>query len=642
MKPIHAWEEGAVPDNPSFLRQAERMLPSPAKRRKTSANTSVPATEQHTDSHGRTTPTTPSRASYLSPTKASLARSHPHLVPIKAAQSLTEPRGRLLRNELLSKKGYLPSQIEKPHTTLAEESRERQIHQDPNAGLQAGHEPIIPPNIASKQSTLKQRQSSAQERLQRESGSPDPLPPPTLVKKANAAPREASRPRSDEPELPPTPVQLGLDAPPERPRGLSSSSPRGSKSGSGRRRVRVLNGQSVTSSPLKQKADQLVMHDLESELERANEAPESQLPIPQAAEEELPEELKARTKTRRHLEIELTRLKGENATLEEALNVNDLSGDMASGDSLVALLKSAARPTTSRYSEFEQEAVDKEKRYPLRNLLAPGNLQLQIKTATKVIRSQAKIIHHISLAAPSPWPSNIFSANFELITNAEDAQVEKVVWTDVLKGHRQAPGIQDELHGWMQERLKSELHRFDIGGLIWGMGQYLNASIERAKTFKALVRKYKATSDGLGSDEKDYEKEESNSKDGTLGEDEAIALSTFLTKSQLSFEAKTDADAAVTTRRSRKSAPKIIAVWKLEPTWHGDIKSVCEIAPSGIPDLAQQAVVELFERVKKVGGFEKGFGAVWDMIMNVIAEGDGGHGKDNELKKGEKKRKRFT
>ena len=619
----------------------KNMSESPAKRRKTTASSSVPATEQNTDTKSQTTPTTPTRASYLSPTKASLARSHPHLVSIKSARSLSEPRGRLLRNELLSKKGYNAPQTEKPQSMPIEISRDDRNPSEPNAERQPDEEPAILSAATSKRSALKQRQPAAQKQIPRYSDSPDPLPPPVLVQKADTAPRAASRPRSNEPDLPPTPVQLGLDAPPERPKGLSSSSPRGSKSGSGRRRIRARNGQRVTSSPLKQRADRPVMHDLESQPDMAREASESQLTDLETVAEVLPEELKSKKHTLRSLTLELNKLKEETTSQEEALNTHGRGEDAELNNSLVTILRSAAPSQTSESSIFEREVSGKESQYTFHDLFAPGNLQLKIRTATKMTKGHAKIIHYISLAAPSPWPSNIFSANFEVITDAEDARVEKVIWVDSLKGHSQALGIQDELHTWILDRLKSELHRLDIGGLIWGVGQYFIASIERAKTFRALASEYKAVSDGFEGDGEDDE-QESHSSDGTLTEDEAVALTRYLTKSQLTFEATSNSDSAMTTRRSKKAAPKIIAVWKVEPTWHGQIRSVCEIAPSGIPDSAQESIAELFERVKKVGGFETAFRAVWDMIMQVVGKGEDRDGKGNAVSKAPKKRKRFS
>ena len=549
-----------------------------------------------------------------------------------------------MRNELLGKKNFVVSDAEMPESNSIERSEDTQTDQEPILERRVAEQSNVHPQT-SKRSPLQQRQPSAQKQMRPVSHGPDPVPPqivPTLVKKSNATLRGASLPRSNEPELPPTPVQLGLDPPPDRPRGLSSSSPRGSKSGSGRRRVRALNGQSVTSSPLKQKAGRPVMHDLESQADQAREAPESQLPLPESDEEDLPEELEGKTQTLRSLRLELRKLGAEVAAVEDALNANDLSEEAANNSELLSLLKSAARPITSTNTDYEQESKSKAGDSAFNNLFSPGNLHLKTKTATRMVKGHAKIIHHVTITAPSPWPSHMFSATFEVVTDGEDACVEKVVWIDALKGHKQAPAIQDELHGWIQQRLKSELHCLDIGGLIWGIGEYIIASVERAKTFRALAKKYKPTHDGLDSDEESDDDERSESKDGSMSEDEATVLSKYLTQSQLTFEATTASDTSVTTRRSKRTAPKIMAIWKLQPTWHGEVKSICEIVPSGIPDSAQESVMELFESVKKVNGFEKAFGAVWDMVMQSVGTGEG-DGKESVATKGPaKKRKRFS
>ena len=133
--------------------------------------------------------------------------------------------------------------------------------------------------------------------------------------------------------------------------------------------------------------------------------------------------------------------------------------------------------------------------------------------------------------------------------------------------------------------------------------------------------------------------------DGKISEDGANSLSRFLTKLQLRFDANPDSESTKTTRRSKRSAPKIVAVYKLHPTWHGQIKPIWEIALSGIPDSAQASAAELFERVGKIGGFEKAFGAVWDMITHVVGKNGDGDGKRKEIETGKataKKRKRFT
>ena len=381
---------------------------------------------------------------------------------------------------------------------------------------------------------------------------------------------------------------------------------------------------------------------MESQLDIPREIPDSQMATSDNAQEEIPEELQVKRRTIRNLTLELSKLKAQTLDVEDALEANDLPEAPAKNKALIGLFKVTARTPTN--GDWQQEHDITISKSPYRELFSPGNLQLQVTTTTKMMGGHAKILHHVSLTPPSPWPSNFFNVNFEVLTDVEEVAVEKVTWVDALKGHTQSLAVQDELHSWIQSRLKSDLHCLDIGGLIWGIGQYFEASIERAKTFKALANKYRATMDDCDSDDEsdgDHEHE----INGKITEDGANSLSRFLTKSQLRFEANPDSESTKTTRRSKRSAPKIVAVWKLHPTWHGQIKSVWEIALSGIPDSAQTSAAELFERVGKIGGFEKAFGAVWDMITHIVGKNEDGDGKRKEIEAGKataKKRKRFT
>ena len=411
------------------------MLQSPAKRRKITADTSIPVTDENTNSNA--TPTTPTRASYLSPTKASLARSHPHLVSNKNGRALTEPRGRLLRNELLRNRDQHTPQTEKPQSTSTEEWKENAAAQRPVARSETATEVKSAPSAVAKPP---RPQALAQTRTSKDSASPEPVSPtiiPRLVKKsADPLTRSAPRPRSNEPNLPPTPVQLGLDPQPDRPRGLSSSSPGGSKSGSGRQRVRALNGQKVTSSPLKPKGRPPLVHDMESELDMPREVQDSQMATSDNAQEEIPEELQEKHRTIRNLKLELSKLKAETSDVEDALGANDLPEAPAKNKALMGLFKDTTRTPTN--GDWQQEHDITISRSPYRELFSPGNLQLQVTTTTKMMGGHAKIQHRVSLTPPSPWPSNFFATNFEVLTDAEEATVENVIWTDALKGHTQA------------------------------------------------------------------------------------------------------------------------------------------------------------------------------------------------------------
>ena len=80
------------------------MLQSPAKKRK--LDDSEPKSVDNA-AHDNVQPTTPTRASYLSPTKSSLSRSHPHLVARSTPRAATDSRGKSLRDEILNRKSRL-------------------------------------------------------------------------------------------------------------------------------------------------------------------------------------------------------------------------------------------------------------------------------------------------------------------------------------------------------------------------------------------------------------------------------------------------------------------------------------------------------------------------------------------------------
>jgi hypothetical protein len=482
----------------------------------------------------------------------------------------------------------------------------------------------------------------------RRTNSPDLAPSksiPRLVERPTDAARRGSNTESNESELPPTPVQLGLDAQPDRPRGLSSSSPRGSRTSTRRKRQRGLDGRVVTSSPLKPRANGPLINDMESQPDEIEEAggnsAEEQAVDPNS--EDLPEELREKTQALRNLQMELVKLKADTTEVELALGTNDLT-NISPGSSLVEIFKSTCQPANSHNTEFEQASSTERSETLYRSLFNSGNLQLHSKTVTKLVKGHAKVVHQLSLTPPYPWHSALFSANFEVVTDAEEILVEKVTWIDAMAGRRRAPGIQDEMQTWIQERLRSELHGLDVGGIVWALGQYFVSSVERATTFQTLASKFKVTNDTFAIDDESEGDpaagDEQARNDDKSTEAAALRISRYLSVSQITLEGNTD-DSAMTTRRIKSATPKIIVVWRIEPTWTGSMKSICEIAPTGIPDSAQQSVKELFDRVKLVSGVENAVEGVWEMMSHL-------KGKRGTLEEGQtngvppKKKKRFS
>lgn len=264
------------------------MEPSPAKRRKTSPLTAVAVSASNTTIRPVSQDveqTTPSRASFMSPTKASLARFNPSLLPRpKVAAAAGAPRsgqtpieqqhsriarkgrtgngsarrsqpttpmrelGGLDKTEATTMNaraataspgrttrslggGLFGAPRRRSHTPGRASSPVKAVDTNPEVNVAAS-----PPGGANTAQDIvdgqleQELQDGAARRLRRV----------TDAEKASTISDEAD---PEEPELPPTPTELGLEPPPERPKGLLFSSPS--------RRARKRKGTSVKSSPLK-------------------------------------------------------------------------------------------------------------------------------------------------------------------------------------------------------------------------------------------------------------------------------------------------------------------------------------------------------------------------------------------------------
>ena len=107
----------------------------------------------------------------------------------------------------------------------------------------------------------------------------------------------------EEPELPPTPTELGLEPPPERPKGLLFSSPS--------RRARKKRGTSVKSSPLKPRDPPPEKPPESGPIPRLKAAP-----LQQAKKPDVDEELTSKQKERDRLYRQLQSLRADVARLE--------------------------------------------------------------------------------------------------------------------------------------------------------------------------------------------------------------------------------------------------------------------------------------------------------------------------------------
>ena len=256
------------------------MESSPNKRRKTSPTTSIAVyaqgashlqkqTQQDTDQR-----TKARRASFLSPTKASLARFNPGLLPGGISAKFnrnqpsndTTPRPRL---NAVALRTTTPHQRNDEQTTLlgyqgratrSSPLRATSAIKDrlpaPRRRSQAPNRTISPTKQRSMRNTVdlvapasppedaKEMEDSApptvNEQLTKELRATIEVPDVSTVRSSILS---LGRTQEIEPELPLTPTQLGLESTPEPPKGLLYSSPS--------RRARRRKGEVLKSSPLK-------------------------------------------------------------------------------------------------------------------------------------------------------------------------------------------------------------------------------------------------------------------------------------------------------------------------------------------------------------------------------------------------------
>jgi hypothetical protein len=437
---------------------------------------------------------------------------------------------------------------------------------------------------------------------------------------------------NDEPDLPPTPVQLGLHAQPDRPRGLTSSSP-GRSSGSSRRRTR-LDESRHTSSPSKLRGQAPQPGDSApgvagirvTAAEVPDEAPESDVEAPAEDEEpSVPADVLQKRSLRDSLSAQLARLQSDLASLENALADSD-KDHSKSGETNLSLLTllTTANPSCAEVTS-ENDDIDcpsttvakptalGSQPLPYLTLFEPGNLKLHSTTSTSAVDGKPHQIHILELLPPEPWPAHVFGGTMRVTVNVEEKQVMSI---EVLQmrpgtGHQ---GFKD----WMKRRLEGErsLHRYDVGGLVWGVGRWWEECVTRAKAWRRLEERF----NNNGSKKTKVSQEDAE----VLGEEDVKALLPHLARTSMEFEL------GVTKRvtRSRKGdanqkqdLTKVMLLWDLLLDWTGEVDETVGVAVAGIGGAGEQAVKDAFGTIYKRDGVFKAM----EGVLGVLAKGTVNH-----------------
>ena len=225
--------------------QVLTMSTSPTKRRRLNSSSAIPVSVTNTNrvttvELARQQPV--SRASFLSPTKASLARSHPDVLSRAVDSAVTGRAQRTAGHAQGKEPARQHSQTTAPLARLQSRTLpttflpQRRRPADPGQPL-AHDSPTGGIDRVNSPGPHKQGEYDRSEQAGR-----DDLGP------RSSSPIDSS----GEPELPPTPTQLGLEKAPVRPKGVLSSSPSWRHEMRKIRRKKMREG--LASSPLKSKS----------------------------------------------------------------------------------------------------------------------------------------------------------------------------------------------------------------------------------------------------------------------------------------------------------------------------------------------------------------------------------------------------
>ncbi|KAJ5605024.1 hypothetical protein N7510_010178 [Penicillium lagena] len=574
---------------------------SPPKRRKTSATTGVAVgASQHSEAHEGARASGP--PSFQSPTRSSLARSHPDVLERALSRSPTRrPTSRGNQNDeseqAESRVGLRDRKALRPSLNATASPMTRPRLSGSMAGLSPSRRTsgiqsfTQPPRRVSKKigpsdlffGTPVRRQTQPSEQALANT------PEDQLASELGNVTRElqmdtgldGSLMGEDplEPDLPPTPTELGLEKAPDRPMGLLSSSPSMRHERQMKRIVDPIKG-----SPLRSLNFQVLG---EQDVDAAE----------LALDDELPAAVAKKQKSRRSLTAELRQLENEVAEMErwagkietgkgleadpEGLNkfLSMITSEEASRTSL-PVPKQAPTTTSSLLSTllpFSTNAPrltrptsplptnpfalqDSSQTRPYLTAFAP--LSLNART-TRTGSSRTKILsetHTLTLTAPSPFPANLYNVAVVYATDPEAQSVTSVsVPTSSDSKKRRVPEV---LRRWIDRRLANPLLQLDISTLCWGINRYWEASVARARLWAQLDHKYNS-----GTSARSRKDTPPATRDGVLSFSELRQLIPHLERSTMVVKSK--------------SGPKVLLAYNLTiDDWTGEPQLRPEISVS--------------------------------------------------------------
>ncbi|QQK39906.1 Structural maintenance of chromosomes protein 1A [Penicillium digitatum] len=307
-----------------------------------------------------------------------------------------------------------------------------------------------------------------------------------------------------EPDLPPTPTQLGLEKAPDRPRGMLSSSPSRRQEKRAKRRI----ANSLHESPLK------AVNFQSSPLEDSEMA--ANLGGVSAAVREKRNSREKSAADLRQLRIEVEELE----TWAKKIESNpDLEGDIRGLDKFLSLLTSEEAnlaslpvprtapqsissllatllPFSANTPRLKRELPSlptnpfalQEASQSLPYLTAFAPLSLKTRTTRSSRGEELSETHTLTFSPPPPFPASLYNVTVVYETNPETQSLTSVsVSTGSDSKKRKAP---EALRRWIDTRLENPLLKLDAATLCWGINRYWESAITRARLWAHIDHKY--------------------------------------------------------------------------------------------------------------------------------------------------------
>ncbi|KAJ5683146.1 hypothetical protein N7462_006311 [Penicillium macrosclerotiorum] len=319
-----------------------------------------------------------------------------------------------------------------------------------------------------------------------------------------------------EPDLPPTPTQLGLEKAPERPRGLLSSSPSARHEKRAKRRAAdVLHGSPLKSLKFQQSPEAVMDEGIDVDMDR----------------DRVSEAALNRQKERKSLAAELRQLKDDVAELtkwtERVDSGANLTGDIKELNNLLSLL--------AEESSHLDQPMHRKPRAPISALLStllpfssniprPPAQELPLPTNPYALKDDSQQPSYLSAFAPlalrthttrtssftnslfethtlvftppSPFPASLYNVSVVYETNPETQFVTSI--SVPADGDTKKRKVPNALRQWIDSRLANPLLRLDVATICWGINRYWEASVSRAQLWARIEHKYNQSTSKRG------------------------------------------------------------------------------------------------------------------------------------------------